>query len=155
MATYAENTSVTSDRSRAEIERTLQRYGADDFAYATSRERAIIAFSAQGRNIRFVLPMPDPQAREFTHTPSRGYRRSETERANAYDQAVRSKWRALALMVKAKLEAVESGIVTFEQEFMPHIILPGGQTVFEASAAAIAVAYEQNDSRPFMAAIER
>jgi len=30
---YAEGTSVPADRSRAEIERTLTRYGADQFAY--------------------------------------------------------------------------------------------------------------------------
>lgn len=33
---YAENTSVSSEKSRAEIERTLQKYGADQFMYGSS-----------------------------------------------------------------------------------------------------------------------
>jgi hypothetical protein len=30
---FAENTSVSAERSRAEIEKTLRRYGADQFMY--------------------------------------------------------------------------------------------------------------------------
>ena len=41
----------------------------------------------------------------------------------------RQRWRALNLAIKAKLEAVESGIVTFDQEFLAHIVGPSGQTV--------------------------
>ena len=33
------------------------------------------------------------------------------------------------MVIKAKLEAVESGIVTFEQEFLAHLVLPDGATV--------------------------
>ena len=44
MGTYAANTDVTSDRSRAEIERILTRWGADEYAYMMGRERAQMAF---------------------------------------------------------------------------------------------------------------
>lgn len=151
MTQYAASTSVSSDASRAEIEKTLRRYGADDFAYATNRERAMIGFSAGGRQVRFLLPMPDPAAREFTHTPGRGLQRTVAERDKAYEQAVRQKWRALALMVKAKLEAVESGIVSFEQEFLPHIVMPGGQSVYEAVRPTIERSYELGAPQPFLA----
>jgi hypothetical protein len=142
MNAYAESTTVPSDRSRAEIEKTLTRYGADNFAYATSRDRAQIAFTAEGRQVRFTVELPDRQDRAFTHTPSRNTPRSSAQQEAAYEQAVRQRWRALALMVKAKLEAVSSGIVTFEQEFLPHIMLPGGTTVYEATRAQIASQYE-------------
>lgn len=152
---YAQNTEVPSDRSRAEIEKILQRYGADDFAYATNRERAMIAFAVHDRNIRFTVPLPDRNSREFTMTPTGKFQRTAAEAEKAYEQAVRQKWRALALMVKAKLEAVESGIVTFEQEFMPHIVLPGGATVYETAAPAIDQAYADRSSQPFLHALER
>lgn len=139
---YAADTTVSSDRSRAEIERILTRYGADEFAYATRRDMAVIQFSAEGRTIRFTVPLPDRDSREFTHTPTRGTRRTAGQAAAAYEQAVRQKWRALALVVKAKLEAVESGIVTFEQEFLPHILLPGGGTVYDQVRPGIAASYE-------------
>ncbi len=59
MSRYAENTKVPVDRSRAEIERTLERYGADAFAYATTADRAMVEFSAHNRRVRFLLPLPD------------------------------------------------------------------------------------------------
>lgn len=141
MSQFAASTSVPSDRSRAEIEKVLTRYGADEFGYATNRSGARIQFTAEERVIRFTMPLPDRQAREFTHTPTRDTPRSPTQAEAAYEQAVRQRWRALALVVKAKLEAVESGIVTFEQEFLPHILLPGGQTVYEAAAPGIEAQY--------------
>lgn len=59
MAKYAESTTVDAARSRAEIERSLQRYGARGFAYAWEDERAMIAFRLHERHIRFILPLPD------------------------------------------------------------------------------------------------
>lgn len=140
MTRYAQNTDVTSDRSRAEIERTLTRYGATSFMYGWEADRAAIQFVKDGRRIRFVLPLPDRNDREFTHH-SRG-RRTENAIETAYEQAVRQRWRALALMVKAKLEAVASGIVTFETEFLPHTVLPSGRTVAEDVLPAVAIAYD-------------
>lgn len=134
---YAEGTKVDSGASRAEIERTLERYGATSFAYMRDRERAAIAFTAHGKQIRFVLAMPDPKDRIFTHTPSTRRPRTAAAAAVEYEKAVRQRWRALALVVKAKLEAVNSGIFTFEQEFYAHIVLPGGETVYERTSAQV------------------
>lgn len=139
--TYASQTSVTSEKSRREIETTLIRYGATSFAYGWQEGAAMIGFKAHDRNIRLVLPMPDRDDRAFTRTPT-GRARAATETEKAYDQAVRQKWRALALVIKAKLEAVESGIVTFEDEFAMHMVLPGGRTVAEHVLPAIDTAYD-------------
>lgn len=149
MATYASNTEVSSDRSRAEIERTLERWGADSFAYMTNRTQAQVAFEYEGKRIRFVLPLPDRDSREFTMTPT-GKLRVGTAAAAAYEQAVRQKWRALNLVVKAKLEAVESGISSFEQEFYANIVLPNGQTVFEATIPQVVRAIQTGDRGPLM-----
>jgi len=130
MSRYAENTTVGSDRSRSEIEATLRRYGADQFAYMTSRTEARIGFVAHGRQVQFRLQMPDPADREFTLTPT-GRDRSPTRAEAAWEQATRQRWRALALVIKAKLEAVEAGITVFEDEFLAHIMLPGGRSVGE------------------------
>lgn len=131
MTRYAETTSVGSDKSRAEIERTLARYGARSFMYGWDQESAIVGFVANDRQVRFLLPMPNREDREFTHTPTRGNKRSPAQAEEAYEQAVRQRWRALALVIKAKLEAVEAGIVTFDEEFGMHFMLPNGQTVSE------------------------
>jgi hypothetical protein len=57
------------------------------------------------------------------------------------EQAVRQRWRALALVIKAKLEAFESGIETFEQAFLANILLPDGQTVGQWMVPQVEQAY--------------
>jgi len=140
MPKYAVNTEVSSDRSRAEIERTLIRYGASSFAYAFEPGRAAIQFSAHNRRIRFVIKLPDRNDKELTQTPT-GKRRVDSAIETAYEQAVRQKWRALALVVKALLEAVDSGIVTFEDAFLPYTVLPSGMTVADEVGVQVANAY--------------
>jgi hypothetical protein len=142
MSRYAERTEVTSDRSRAEIERTLTRYGADQFLYAWQEGAAVIGFRMRGRMIRFLLPMPDRDDEEFRYTAVRRYERSREEAAAVWEQACRQRWRALALVIRAKLEAVEAGIVTLEQEFLAQIVLPDNSTVGDWVGPQVAQAYE-------------
>lgn len=148
MTTYASKTTVSSENTRLEIERTLRRYGADDFGYATSAGVAMIAFTAKDRQIRFTLQLPDRNAREFTHTPATRQKRTAPAAEREYEQALRQRWRALLLLVKAKLEAVESGIVTFEQEFLAQTVLPSNRTVFEETSAPISTMYLTGQVRP-------
>jgi len=136
--TYAAKTEVTSERSRSEIERTLGRYGASHFGYMTEPGRAMVAFRKDDRQVRFVVPLPDRGSREFTLTPT-GKRASDTAAEAKYEQAIRQRWRALALVVKAKLEAVEAGIAEFDQEFYAYTVLPSGRTVYEETADQVAV----------------
>ena len=131
MARYAEDTSVSMERSRAEIERTLARYGASSFLYGWDGNRAVIGFMAHGRRIKFVLDLPDPADKQFTLTPSYKWERTKEQATQAWEQACRQRWRALALVIKAKLEAIEAGITSFEDEFLPHTMLPDGRTVAE------------------------
>ena len=46
---YAHDTSVSVDRSKAEIERLLQRYGASEFAHGWRAGRAVIQFRMRDR----------------------------------------------------------------------------------------------------------
>jgi hypothetical protein len=148
--TYAANTKVSVEKSRAEIERTLQRYGCDDFAYRNSRRFAQIAFKMNDRMLRFELDLPDPEAREFTHTPSRDTERSASKAYELWEQACRQRWRALALVIKAKLEAVEAGITTFDVEFLGHIVVPGGKVFHEVALPQIAEAYTTGRMPPLL-----
>ena len=73
MAHYAENTEVPTDRSRAEIERTLERYGATAFMYGWDMQRAVISFDVAGRRYRIALPLPekdDPDFHALSHRPA-------------------------------------------------------------------------------------
>lgn len=143
--TYANRTEVSSEKTRGEIERVLIRYGANEFAYAWRENEARIAFALANRRIMFRLPLPDRKDNEFRYTAVRRERRSDSATAEAYDQAVRQRWRALLLIIKAKLEAVEAGIVTLESEFLAHILLTDGTTVYDQVAPRLALAYEHGD----------
>jgi hypothetical protein len=132
MRRYAETTSVPADRSRAEIERVLVRYGASGFGYSWDRREVPIVptpvYSAKTeqrdfasivfmfKTRRVLLEVPMPTAREA----------GTTAKAEA---ATRQRWRALLLVIKAKLEAVESGISTLEQEFLANIVTESGRTI--------------------------
>lgn len=142
---YAERTEVPSDRSRAEIESCLRRYGAVAFGYSWDADAAVIAFQISMRRIRFTLPLPDPTSREFTHTAARGYRREPAAQAAEYERAVRQRWRALALVIKAKLEAVAAGISTIEAEFLAAVVLPDGNTVGDWVQPQLTAAVERGE----------
>ena len=147
---YAQTTSVSVDASRNEIEKTLKLYGAKSFAYVTQDTRALIMFEFNGKRIRFILNLPDINERRFTHTPSRGTRRSAESQMQEWEQACRQKWRALLLVIKAKLEAVDSGISIFEEEFMANIVLPNNQTVGEYILPQVNQAYISNTLPPMI-----
>lgn len=147
---YAEQTAVSSERSRAEIETILGRYGATSFAYMWQGTTALILFEYKEKRIRFMLKLPSRDDKAIRLTPERGTVRSREAQEKAYEQAVRQKWRALALVIKAKLEAVESGISVFEEEFMANIVLPNGQTTAEYMIPQINEAYRFGKMPPML-----
>lgn len=122
---YAAKTDVPVERSRAAVEKELSRYGASSFAYFTESGRAIIVFEAHNRRIRFDLPLPSGDSTKE-------------------DQQRRSRWRALLLCVKAKLESVESKIETFEEAFLAHVVMPDGISLGTHAKTAIENAYKEN-----------
>lgn len=132
--TYAMKTAVPVNQSRREIERTLERYGASHFAYGTSPGIAVVMFEANRRRIRFTLPL------------------IARRDASAAEQAqfTRTRWRCLLLSIKAKLETVESGISSFETEFMPFTVLPNGQTAGDYALPFIKEAYESKKMPPLL-----
>lgn len=132
--TYASETRVPAQQTRVEIERTLARYGATGFAYGSEVGRAMIGFQTKDRRIRFMLPLVPPE------------RMTEKQA----DQFIRSRWRALLLSIKAKLEAVESGIETFDEAFMSHIVMPNGQTMAEHTLPYIKEAYASGKMPPLL-----
>lgn len=145
MGRFAASTSVSVEKTRAEIELTLNRYGATAFAYGSMPGKAMIEFLASNRRVRFILPLPDRADKRFWYTPSKNLRRNEQEAYREWEQACRQNWRALLLCIKAKLEAVDCKISTFESEFMANIVLPGNQTVGDWMQPQIERAYESGE----------
>ena len=150
MTRFAATTEVSVERSRAEIESLIVRYGATSTAFMNAPGRALIMFEAQDRRIVFELPLPDQHDERFKQTPTGREKRNPEAWHAAWEQACRQKWRALALVIKAKLEAVESGITTFEDEFLAHIIMPDGMSVGKHIKPAIQAWYASGKMRPLL-----
>lgn len=121
---YAAATRVPEDRSRNEIEQLVRRYGATNFAYANGATGAMVAFETKRRRVRFLLAYPPEMRKPAEH-------RGRWDAAEAMAQERRRLWRALVLVVKAKLEGVASKVETFDQAFMAHLVMPGGRTLAE------------------------
>lgn len=150
---YAKNTEVSVEKSQVEIKSIVTKYGATKFASMEEERRAAIMFEANNRRIRFILMLPDPADEQFYRIARRYERRSDNAARAKWQQACRQRWRALALAIKAKLEAVESGIATFEEEFLPYTVMPDGMTVAEHALPAVAKAYLTGQMPPLLPAI--
>lgn len=132
---------VSSDRSRAEIEKTLRHHGASSFAYGWNETTATILFEISDRRIRFMLPLPNAKERKLARTTAKTRAGGTPE--EAHELAVRESWRALNVLIKAKLEAIDAKISTIEQEFLSYIVDPAtNETVGEVIAPQLAEAYK-------------
>lgn len=133
MSPYAERTDVPVTRSQSQLIDLLKKHKATQTAVAWSEEAGQVGFQLNGRVYKITVPIPAK--------PIRGV---------SVQQMERSRWRVLHLVVKAKLEAVESGITSVEQEFLAHVVLPNGRTVFEETAPIIEQAYLTGTVRPLL-----
>ena len=134
---FAEGTVVPVEKTRAEIEKLITKYGATEFGSGWQGNKASIQFVAKGRRVRFALNLPDAEwAKDVLMAKKHG--RRYWDRRYIPDSAIeplvaselRRRWRCLLLAIKAKLEIVESGIATFDEEFLAHIVVDNA-TIFD------------------------
>lgn len=133
---YAQNTSVSVARTKAEIEDLVTRHGATGFGVMSQENVAMVMFTISGTDdmklvIRMRLNLPTKEA--YAEHVSRGCTRTSSpeRQLKDWEQGCRSLWRSMLLVVKAKLEAVRAGISTIEREFLADIVTPTGMTVGE------------------------
>lgn len=131
MKRYAEKTDVPVGRSKGHIEDELRAYGCNGFGIFQEDGRAQVQFKVPGdkihaeRMVRIEIPQPDDMAIMNDRKAAQEHRRI---------------WRSLFMVLKAKLESVASGIETFDEAFLPHIVLPtpeGPRTIMQLTAPQI------------------
>ena len=128
--TFAEDTTVSVEKTKAEIETTLRKYGADQYVPGSdwAAGKYFIQFRYRGYFIRFTIEIAPATSSKFHRTPT-GRPRTQSQRLEAHAQHERSMWRKLLLVLKARLEAVDAGVESFEEAFLPHILAPDNATV--------------------------
>lgn len=136
MRRHAEGTKVSIAQSRAAIEDLVTKSGATRFATGLEARRAWIGFEMNRRFVRFVLTLPARDEARFTEffrgrvNPTT-HRRTDSEVTRLHENECRRVWRSLLLSIRAKLTAIDDGISTFDIEFMPYVVMPGGKTIGE------------------------
>lgn len=129
MGLYAENTKVPVSQSRVDIERLLENHKARQYGTAVDYElqSARVQFRLHDRIVRFEIALPD---------------RKKLGEGIRFERAERQRWRALLLVIKAKLESVENSIETFESAFLGQIVMPNDQTMAQIVTPLIAESYK-------------
>lgn len=139
--TYAANTSVAFEKSVAEIITLVRKAGAEQIGQMEDVDYFTVGFRLADRMIRFRVDFPAIDAMPTRN--GRGVALSPAQRQEKLAQAKRQRGRALLLVIKGKLESVESGIETVEQAFLANVVMADGQTVYERISAPIALEYRE------------
>lgn len=116
---YAAKTEVPLDRSIEEIVKILRKAGADRIARAEEPGRIAVQCFLNDRLLRFAIGLPDGA------------------------QSRRQRGRALLLVIKAKIESIESGVETFDEAFLANIVTPDGRTIAQWAVPQIERAYTE------------
>ena len=135
MSRYAAGTEVPVERSKGQIEKMLMDYGATHFSYHVGPVGAVVSFQIEARVVRLKIGLPQPA--QFAKDGN-GRLRTPIQVRDLVDRAARQAWRILLLVIKAKLEAVETGISTIEEEFLAWVVAENGQTVGDILAPQLA-----------------
>lgn len=116
MAKYAKNTTVTIAKTKIQIQDLLISWGIEEFFFGTSPRGDGIGFKYEGRVYKHNVLMP-PDKNIYSGRQS--------------EQKVRQRWRILYMSLKMKLEEIDGGGISFEDQFLAMMCLPDGSTVGE------------------------
>lgn len=140
---YAENTTVAFEKSIADIIGILRKSGADQIGQMESRQSFTLQFTMQDRMVRFRVHFPNADQIKRMTGPRQ-------DAAKVEEQWRRQRGRALLLVIKAKLESVESTVETFEQAFLANVVLSDGSTLYERVQEPIAIEYQTGRPSPML-----
>lgn len=147
---YAEGTVVTAEKSRAEIEKVLAKYGAKNRLVFTNDDAGEIqvSFEIAGKRVLMSRNLPSAQDRKMSRD-TKGYTRTAKQTEAAVDKETRRRWRAMLLKVKVRLEDAfseehvtpEEKARAFYDNFGMDVVLPGNRTLAHVVLPQIEEAY--------------
>ena len=121
---YAIDTKVPASKTRGEIEALLRVNKAERIVTMDDTVELLVGFRMAGRTYKIEVPIDGGMS----------------------DQVRRARWRALLLVIKAKLEAVAQRISTIESEFLAAAVMPDGRTVREVMEPQLAMSDERGET---------
>ena len=107
MAKYAKYTDVPVRNSKVHIEKLLVDWGIEEFFFGTSPRGEGIGFKFRDKVYKISVPVPN----------------------DGSEQTKRQMWRILFMSLKMKLEEIDAGLISFDDQFLAQMALPDGSTV--------------------------
>lgn len=121
--TYARGTDVSVTRSQEEIGKTFSRYRIETYGFNVRPGQAAVQFVLAGVPVDIAIPLPARPTAVRVTSPDTGRSVLAMPR---WEQEVKEVWRALVLLLKANLEAVERGLLSAEQAFLAYVAIGDG-----------------------------
>lgn len=130
---YASATSGT--RAREEITRVLKQFGCESVGFMDEfhTHSLVLAFRWQGRNVQ-LRASAQGWANAFLKEKPWSHRRYGTRaqyEEHALDQGMIAVNSILRDWIKGQVTAVETGLLTFEHIFVPHMLAADGRPLIE------------------------
>lgn len=126
-------TTVAVSKSQEELRVLLRRHGAESFQFGEGRRGddrlAGVEFSHRGHRVVLLVPIKIPAASEMKRIERAARKKHGSLVPDEW--AEQRTWRVIAWTLRARMVAVEEGVETFEQAFLPHIVNPAtGKTIY-------------------------
>lgn len=123
--------------ARAEIQKLLRRFGCSSVGFMDDYDKreVILAFKHRDNNVHLRASAKGWAAMYLRMKPyePRYSRKTKAQyEAAALDQGMVAVSSILRDWVKGQVTAVECGILSFTEVFMPHMLLPDGRRLIEA-----------------------
>lgn len=129
------SSATSGDKAMAEIKRILQQFGCNKFGVMTDWEAGTLMVQFEWRGARVSFPANFKgyaTAWLKEHPFNRNYRYSEADhKKRALEVGSIAVYSILRDWIKAQVVAVETGLISFEEVFMAHMLLPNGQRMIE------------------------
>lgn len=126
------DTTITPAQSLSKIRKLVEDYEASGFAFAERGQDVMVEFVIAHVRVRFLMAMPSPDEVRYN---AAGAKMSAKQATQALAKTTRLRWRGLQELIQAKLEAWDLGVLSFEEAFLPHIVIESGRTIAQALAA--------------------
>lgn len=118
MGAAYEETSVLVDKSKTQIEKLLKKFNVKAIRFTSYPSYGLLEFVREVGDKQFIpyRLTVKPKVREWARNSS-----------SELDRAERQVWRVVYWWLKTKLEAIDFGLVEFEQDFLPYMMLTDNQ----------------------------
>lgn len=123
-------TATAGDKALLELQKVLAKWGCQSFGTAIDAERGVTIVSFKWRDRHVNL---EASWKGYAQSLKRSGWRDDRK---SLEQARISVCSVLRDWTKAQVTAVESGVMSFEAAFMPHMLLKDGRRVLDAAQAA-------------------